>query len=51
MYGVLFMLLRMEAYALVAGASVLLLGLAALMWTTQSLTDRQALAAAPGEKT
>ena len=41
-YGVLFMLLRMEAYALMAGTAVLLAGVAALMWTTQGLTERQA---------
>ena len=38
-YSVMFLLLRMEAYALLAGTLVVLAGLAALMWTTQGLTQ------------
>ena len=38
MYGVLFLLLRLEDFALLAGVGVLLLALAMLMWATRRLT-------------
>ncbi len=41
LYGVLFVLLTLEDYALLAGTGVLLLGLYALMYTTRSLTSVQ----------
>jgi len=46
-YGVMFLLLRMEAYALLAGTLVVVAGLAALMWTTQGLTHTKPSGDAP----
>jgi len=42
-YGVLFLLLRLEAYALLAGTFVVFVGVLALMWATRSLRDHHGL--------
>ncbi len=46
LYGTLFVLLKLEAFALLAGTTVLLLGLLALMFSTRSMTTLS-----PGEET
>lgn len=49
LYGVLFVLLRLEDFALLVGAGVLLLALAMLMWVTRRLgTSAPAADRAPG---
>lgn len=40
LYGVLYVLLQLEAFALLVGTGVLFLGLGALMFSTRSLTER-----------
>jgi inner membrane protein len=40
LYAVLFTLLQLEAFSLLAGTSVLLIGLAALMYVTRGLSER-----------
>lgn len=45
LYGVLYVLLKLETYALLVGTGVLFLGLGALMFSTRSLTE----AAPPGD--
>ena len=40
LYAVLYILLKLEAFSLLAGTSVLLIGLAALMYVTRGLSER-----------
>ena len=46
LYGVLFVLLQLEDFALLVGVGVLLVALAMLMWVTRRLTPAQQTAAA-----